>query len=179
MKHTIVVRAFVAAALAVTTAACSSTPAATTTSATTAGSSIPAGLSTAATGETTGDPTAENSVFGQWEMTTLQVTVDGTQQEVPYTGQVTFTPSGTMLVQAMNPDAQAADTLYTLGGYEAFYGPVTFDEGSGSLAVKVESAAVRNLIGQTLTRNYEVSGDTLVLTPTDASEGWRVSYERQ
>ena len=171
MKTTIVVRALAAAALAVSAAACSSTPTATTPAATS---------SAVATGRTaTISATAENPIFGQWELTTLQVTVDGAQQEVPYSGQVTFTPSGTMLVQAMNPDAQAADTPYTVGGYEAFYGPVTFDEAAGSFAVDVESAAVRDLMGQTLTRNYEVSGDTLVLTPTDATEGWRVSYERQ
>ena len=29
-----------------------------------------------------------------------------------------------------------------------------------------------------MTRNFEVSGDRLVLTPPDPSEGWRVTYER-
>jgi hypothetical protein len=42
----------------------------------------------------------------------------------------------------------------------------------------VEASLVRNLIGQNLTRVFEVSGDTLVLTPADPAEGWRVTYER-
>ena len=159
-------RPAIAITLFLTPAACSSGPQAATQTVT-------------ATTTASGSTVAASPINGSWRMTTLQVTADGTRQTVPYTGQVTFTPSGTMLVQAMNPDAQAPDTAYTVGGYEAFYGPVTIDEAAGSLVVEVESAVVRDLIGQRLSRNYEVSGDTLVLTPTDASEGWRVSYERQ
>jgi hypothetical protein len=29
-----------------------------------------------------------------------------------------------------------------------------------------------------MTRVFELTGDTLVLTPADPSEGWRVTYER-
>jgi hypothetical protein len=111
-------------------------------------------------------------------MTTLELGTEGDLQPVPFSGHVVFTDAGTMSVQAMNPDKAAPDTAYTLGGYEAFYGPVTVDEAEGTFEVEVESAVARDLIGQSLTRNYEVSDDTLVLTPTDPSEGWRVTYER-
>ena len=111
-------------------------------------------------------------------MTTLEFGTEGNLQTVPFSGQIIFTEAGTVAVQAMNPDASAPDTPYTLGGYEAFYGPVTIDEGAGTFEIDVESAVARDLIGQSLTRNYEVSDDTLVLTPTDPSEGWRVTYER-
>jgi hypothetical protein len=36
----------------------------------------------------------------------------------------------------------------------------------------------RNLVGQSVTRKFDVAGDTLVLTPPDPAEGWRVTYER-
>lgn len=61
-------------------------------------------------------------------------------------------------------------------GYEAFYGDATIDAGAGRFSVDVVSAAARRLIGETLVRNFEVTDDTLVLTPIDASGGWRVTY---
>jgi hypothetical protein len=114
------------------------------------------------------------NLVGEWRMTSLEVG----GEPVPYSGQVIFTKAGTMSVQAMNPDADAPDTAYTVDGYEAYYGPVEVDRRAGSFALTVESAAARALIGQTLTREYDVSGDTLVLTPSDPSEGWQVTYTR-
>jgi hypothetical protein len=115
---------------------------------------------------------------GGWRMTSLEVGTEGNLQRVPYSGQIVFTKSGTMSVQAMNPDPNAADTPYTRNGYEAFYGTVKVDKSAGRFTVTVESSLVRDLIGQRLTRILEVSGDTLVLTPPDPAEGWRASYER-
>src|SRR3712207_6150555 len=97
-------------------------------------------------------------LVGAWRMTSLEVNTGGTFQRVPYSGQIIFTPSGTMSVQAMNPDADAPDTPYTLNGYEAFYGTVAIDEAAGTFVVTVESSLVRDLIGQSLTRVFEVSG---------------------
>ena len=121
---------------------------------------------------------ASDPIVGEWTMTTLEVGPEGVRQTVPFSGQIIFTEAGTVAVQAMNPDVSAPDTAYTLAGYEAFYGPVIVDESAGTFEIDVESAVARDLIGQSLTRNYDVSGDTLVLTPTDPSEVWRVTYER-
>jgi hypothetical protein len=117
-------------------------------------------------------------IIGEWTMTTLEFATDGELQEVPFAGQIIFTDAGTVSVQAMNPDTTAADTPYTVQGYEAFYGDATIDADAGTFSVVVESAAARDLVGQTLSRNFEVKEDTLVLTPVDPSEGWRVTYER-
>jgi hypothetical protein len=117
-------------------------------------------------------------LVGQWRMTSLEVTVDGSSQTVPYSGQIVFTKAGTMAVQAMNPDRTAPDTPYTVSGYEAFYGDVDVNRRAGTFTVTVESAAARDLIGQRLTRVFDVSARTLVLTPADPAEGWRVTYER-
>ena len=117
-------------------------------------------------------------LVGAWRMTSLEVGTGGNLQPVPYSGQVVFTESCTLSVQAMNPDANAPATPYTMNGYEAYYGPVAIDDAARTFVITVESALVRNLIGQRMTRVFDVSDDTLVLTPADPAEGWRVTYER-
>lgn len=111
-------------------------------------------------------------------MTELEAGTEGNLQAVPYSGKLIFTEAGTLSVQAMNPDLDAPDTAYTVQSYESYYGPVVIDSAAGTFEIEVESAATRDLITQKLTRNFEISDDTLVLTPVDPTEGWRVSYER-
>ena len=118
------------------------------------------------------------ALVGAWRMTELRVGTPGDLRPVPYSGQVVFTRSGTMSVQASNPDPNAPDTAYTVNGYEAFYGSVAVDRRSSSFVVTVENALADALVGQELARGFEVHGDTLVLTPADPAEGFRVTYER-
>lgn len=119
------------------------------------------------------------SIVGAWNMTSLQFTdASGTQNTIPYSGQVIFSKGSTLSVQAMNPDAAAEPTPYTANGYEAYYGPVEIDTAKKTFAITVSSSLVRDLIGQRLERNFEVTEDQLVITHTNASEGWRVTYER-
>lgn len=69
------------------------------------------------------------SIVGAWRMTSLQFTnSEGSLAEVPYSGQVIFSQSGSLSVQAMDPDPAAKPTTYTANGYEAYYGPVEIDE---------------------------------------------------
>jgi len=136
------------------------------------------GESTATSSSATTPTTQTSSLIGEWEMTSLEVGTEGDLSAVPYGGQVIFTDAGTMAVQAANPDTAAPDGPYTVNGYEAFYGEVTPVDGD-SFTVEVESALARDLVGQSLARNFEVTGDTLVLTPTDPAEGFRATYERQ
>lgn len=117
--------------------------------------------------------TAASPLEGVWSLQELTASGD----PVPYAGQIAFS-AGVVSVQASNPDPAAPDSAYTVQGYEAFYGDVTVDEDAGTFSVVVESAVARDLVGQTLTRNFEVTDDQLVLTPVDASEGWRVTYDR-
>ncbi|KQR46839.1 hypothetical protein ASF82_05385 [Frigoribacterium sp. Leaf164] len=127
---------------------------------------------------TTSATAPTSSLTGEWEMTSLEVGTDGDLAEIPYGGQVIFTDAGTMAVQAANPDTAAPDGPYTVNGYEAFYGEVTLVD-DDSFTVEVESALARDLIGQSLARDFDIDGDTLVLTPTDPTEGFRATYERQ
>jgi len=117
-------------------------------------------------------------VIGAWRMTALEVGAAGNLQAIRYSGQLVFTQGGTLSVQAMNPDANAADTPYTTKAYEAYYGPVEIDDAKNIFAITVQSSLVRDLIGQRLERKFEVTGDKLVISPVDAAEGWRVSYDR-
>lgn len=117
---------------------------------------------------------------GAWRMTSLEIGNEaGDLAQVPYSGQIVFTDAGTMSVQAMNPDADAAPTPYTVNGYEAFYGRLAINEAARTFVVTVDSALVRDLIGQDLERAFEVSENQLILTPTSPNEFWRVTYERQ
>ncbi|UUU19710.1 lipocalin-like domain-containing protein [Streptomyces sp. DSM 40750] len=118
------------------------------------------------------------SLVGVWRMTSLEVGTEGNLQPVPYSGQIVFSKSGTMSVQAMNPDANAPDTPYTKNGYEAFYGNFTISKSARTFVVTVQSSLARDLIGQSLTRAFRVSGNTLVLTPPNPAEGWRATYKR-
>jgi hypothetical protein len=120
----------------------------------------------------------QSPITDAWRMTSLEVGTEGNLQPIPYSGQVIFSEAGTLSVQAMNPDANAPDTPYTTNGYEAYYGPVTINDEDNTFVITVESSLVRNLIGQSLKRKWDVSGDTLTLTPDDPAEGWRVTYER-
>ena len=117
---------------------------------------------------------------GVWTMVSLEVAdPSGQMQQIPYSGQIIFTADGHMAVQAMNTDPEAPDTPYTRHGYEAQYGRFVTDEAAGTLNFTIESALVRDLIGQTLERRYEFEGDQFILMPADPSEGFRVTYEQQ
>ncbi|MER9344157.1 lipocalin-like domain-containing protein [Mesorhizobium sp. M0601] len=91
---------------------------------------------------------------------------------------VIFTEAGTLSVQAQNPDAKAPDTPYTANGYEAYYGPVAINDQDKTFVITIESSLVRNLVGKSMKRKFEVSDNKLVLTPDNPAEGWRVTYER-
>ncbi|TRC89366.1 lipocalin-like domain-containing protein [Mesorhizobium sp. WSM4303] len=120
----------------------------------------------------------ESPIVGAWRMTSLEVGADGNLNPVPYSGQVIFTEAGTLSVQAQNPDAKAPDTPYTTNGYEAYYGPVAINDQDKTFVITVESSLVRNLVGQSMKRKFEVSDNKLVLRPDNPAEGWRVTYER-
>ena len=115
---------------------------------------------------------------GVWRMTSLEAGPVGEDRApVAYSGQIVFTDAGTMSVQAMDPNPEATSP-YVTNGYEAFFGTVDVDADAGTFVVTVDSALVRDLIGQELERGFEVSDDALVLMPTSPEENWRVTYER-
>ncbi|PPC77572.1 hypothetical protein C4K68_09435 [Pokkaliibacter plantistimulans] len=121
----------------------------------------------------------ENSpLIGAWKMIKLEASVGGKMVEVPYTGQLIITDSHTLSAQAMDLNENAAPTAFTMGGYEALYGSIDIDDHLSQFDVTVESSLVRNLIGRKLQRKFSITGSTMVLSPLDDKEGWRVTYKR-
>lgn len=121
----------------------------------------------------------KSPLIGAWRMMTLEAASPGGKlQPVPYSGQLIITEAGTLSAQAMNPDPNAAPTPFTMNGYEALYGSIEIDDTTNTFVTTVQSALVRNLIGQKMKRAFKVSGNQMVLSPIDPSEGWRVTYKR-
>jgi hypothetical protein len=121
----------------------------------------------------------KSPLIGVWRMTSLEVGDSAGQlRRIPYSGQIVFTEAGTMSVQAMNPDRNAAPTPYTSNGYEAFYGTVDIDDAKGTFVVTVESSLVQSLIGQKMHRVFRVTNNEMVLASANPQEKFRVAYER-
>jgi hypothetical protein len=119
-----------------------------------------------------------SQLIGAWRMTTFEVASGGKLQPVPYSGQLIITEAGTSSAQSMDPDPKAAPTPNTANGYEALYGTIMINDATNMFVATVQSVLVRNLIGQKMERSFKVSGNRMVLSPIDPSEGWRVTYER-
>ncbi len=120
----------------------------------------------------------KSPIIGAWRMTALEVGAAGNLQTIPYSGQLVFTQGGTLSVQAMNPDANAADTPYTTKAYEAYYGPVEIDDAKDLLRDHRGVLSGPQPDRSETERKFEVTDDKLVISPVDAAEGWRVSYDR-
>jgi len=94
-----------------------------------------------------------------------------------------FTRDGHMSVQVMYRNPQAGTSggpvQYAQGGYEASFGRYQVDEGAHTLTFHVEGALVRSLVGQDLTRVYELSGTQLIVKPASPHEHWRVAWAKR
>lgn len=117
-------------------------------------------------------------LIGFWKMVKLEVMQDGEFTQVPYSGQLIVSDKGTLSAQAMDMRPSPPDSPYTLNGYEALYGNIVIDDATGTFVNTVQSSVVKALIGQKMHRGFSVSGNQMVLTPVDKSEGWQVTYKR-
>ena len=120
---------------------------------------------------------------GGWRLVWLEEPgADGKVQRVDCTGLLVYTRDGHMSVQVMyrtpQAGAGAGPVQYAQGGYEASFGRYDVDERAHTFTFHVEGALVRSLIGQHLTRIYELSGAELVLKPASPNEHWRVAWEQ-
>ncbi|WP_191923800.1 lipocalin-like domain-containing protein [Pantoea agglomerans] len=120
----------------------------------------------------------QSPLTGAWKMVKFEAGTADELKTIPYSGQLIITNAGTLSAQAMNPDRTVPDTAYTVNGYEALYGEINIDDASGRFIVTVVSSLARELIGKKMERAFIVTGNKLVLSPVDKSEGWRVTYER-
>jgi hypothetical protein len=120
--------------------------------------------------------------IGVWRLAWLEEqSADGKLHRVDCDGMLVFTRDGHMSVQVMardpQPEATAGPVQYMLGGYEASYGRYDIDERAHSFTYHVEGALVRTLIGQDLTRLYDLAGKQLIVKSSREDEHWRVAWE--
>lgn len=120
----------------------------------------------------------QSPLVGAWKMVKFETGSINQMKPVPYSGQLIITSAGTLSAQAMNPEGNAPDTEYTKDGYEALYGRININDLARVFTITVDSSLTRNLIGKKMERAFTVTGNTLVLSPIDKSEGWRVTYQR-
>jgi hypothetical protein len=100
---------------------------------------------------------------GAWRLVWLEEPdADGKVHRADCTGMLVFTGDGRMSVQVMYRTPQAGTSAgpvqYAQGGYEASFGRYEIDERMHTFTFDVEGALVRSLVGQHLTRVYELSG---------------------
>ena len=119
---------------------------------------------------------------GAWRLVWLEEPdADGKVHRADCTGMLVFTGDGHMSVQVMYRSPQAGASAgpvpYAQGGYEASFGRYEIDERMHTFTFDVEGALVRSLIGQHLTRVYELSGTQLIVKPASPNEHWRVAWE--
>ncbi len=132
---------------------------------------------------TTLTPTGNQDRFvGAWRLVWLEEEgADGKVHRADCTGMLVFTRDGHMSVQVMyrnpQPGPRAGPVQYAQGGYEASFGRYEVDERAHTFTFHVEGALVRSLIGQDLTRVYELSGNQLIVKSSNPDEHWRVAWE--
>lgn len=126
----------------------------------------------------------QDRLVGGWRLVRLEEpTAGGKVERVDCTGMLVFTRDGHMSVQVMYRNPQAGTSggpvQYAQGGYEASFGRYQVDEGAHTLTFHVEGALVRSLVGQDLTRVYELSGTQLIVKPASPHEHWRVAWAKR
>ena len=118
-----------------------------------------------------------NRLVGAWKLVSLEeASADGQVHKADCNGMFVFTSDGKASVQVMYRNAQTG-SAYAQGGYEASYGSYHIDD-SSTFTFHIDGALVRTLIGKDLKRDYEISGNRLIVTSTNPNEHWRVVWER-
>jgi hypothetical protein len=123
----------------------------------------------------------QEHLAGAWRLAWLEEPdAEGKVHRAECTGLLVYTLDGHMSVQVMYRTPQggrrAAPAQYAQGGYEASFGTYQIED-AHTFSFHVEGALVRSLIGKNLKRVYELSGNRLIVKPSDPNEHWRVAWE--
>ena len=138
-------------------------------------------ISALAFGQTRGvDEAARNQLIGAWHLVELDAPgADGKIAPVPgLKGSLIYTRDGHVSVQIMYPEADSALTNeYVKNGYEASFGSYDVDGARHTITHHVQGSVTRGLVGKSLTRVFELSGNRLLIRSVDPQEHWRVTWE--
>lgn len=119
-----------------------------------------------------------NHLTGVWKLISGEFRYSGDTVTYPWGkdpgGQIVYTADGYMAAQIMNPDRPEfvsrdhmkgtdIEIRAAFEGYQAYYGTYAIDEKEKIVNHRVEGSVFPNLIGHTLKRYYELSGDMLTL----------------
>ena len=119
-------------------------------------------------------------LIGAWHLVSLgEVGPDGKLSSVAgLKGTLIYTRDGHMSVQIMYPESAAELTNdYVLNGYEASFGSYDLDETAHTVTHHVQGSITHDLVGQSLTRRYQLSGRRLTIRSVRADERWMVVWE--
>jgi len=115
---------------------------------------------------------------GAWKLASFHAQGPDGQTVYPFgkdaQGRLIYEPSGRMAVQIMNlnrPQFSSADPLLTsedevraaFGGYAAYYGTYSVNEGEGTIVHHIEAALIPNWVGTDQIRHFEYEGKYLTL----------------
>lgn len=142
-------------------------------------------LATSSFGQSTTKPqdagdvaVGRNQFVGGWRLVSLEeANDDGKIHKADCTGMFVFSADGKASVQVMYRNPKADSNGYTQGGYEASFGRYEINDPQ-TFTFHVEGALVRTLVGKSLKRRYELSGNRLTVTSADRNEHWRATWER-
>ena len=98
-------------------------------------------------------------------------------------GMIIYTAGGHMAVQMMRPDRPAfssgdrwrstpEEVQAAYGGYNAYCGRYEIHEAEGYVAHLLENSLYPNRVGTALRREYQFTGDRLILTTPDSRMTW-------
>jgi hypothetical protein len=125
-------------------------------------------------------------LIGTWKLgSRIDVTASGERVGEPTLGSdpialVYFDAGGNFAAQFMKRDrgpavaetAAGSNNTRAVGGYDAYFGTYTVDEGSGVVTTTLVGAIAREHVGAVLMRTMRVDGDTLTITlDTTSADG--------
>jgi hypothetical protein len=138
----------------------------------------------------TGAPLSE-TLPGTWRlMSRVDVAAAGERRPEPSLGEdphalLIYDRSGNFAAQFMRRDRSAdvpdepsgaKNNSRAQGGYDAYFGTYTIDDGNSSVTQRLQGALSRENVGLVLTRTMKVEGDTLVIRlETNAADGAAVT----
>jgi hypothetical protein len=118
--------------------------------------------------------------LGVWKLVSYDWT-DKASGQVSYpfgdhpVGRITYDDAGRMSAQLMRPGRKA---LEAADGYISYFGTFDIDEPARTVIHHVEGALIPSWVGTDLRRDYEFTGNRLILTAAEGPAVIRLVWQR-